>query len=320
MDKSILDQFRLTVAEKHYTVYGIKVETGDGDSAIHMWRSNDRLSIYSGSKTFTSLAVGMCIDEGRLSYSDRVLDFFPEYRDVAAPGTEKATVHDLLRMAVGKFEHFLYRYTPEPGAPGMPRPMPMDAWNTPKDWAAEFFKIPQTAQPGEKFFYANTSPYMCSRIVENVSGSTMLDYLRPRLFDPMEIYNPCWPNDPCGHTQGWSKLMLNVDEYSRLGQLLLHNGEYRGKQLVSQEYVRRMHSDWIDSSNCALFHDHQHLCGYGYYVWKCDYLDAYRAEGKYGKLCIVIPSKNVVVTCLMHEDSRVGEVIDAIFADVVDRI
>lgn len=320
MDKSIFDQFRLTVAEKHYNVYGIKLETGSGDSAIHMWRSNDRISIYSGSKTFTSLAVGMCIDEKLLHFDDCVLDFFPEYREIASPGSEKITVKNLLQMSAGKFEHFLYRYTPIPGAPGMPKPMPMDAWNTPTDWAAEFFKIPQTAKAGEKFYYANTSPYMCSRLVEAVTGKTMLDYLKPRLFDPMEIYNPFWPTDPCGHTQGWSKLMLNVDEYSRLGQLLLHNGEYKGQRLISEEYVAAMHSDWVDSTNCALFSDHQHTAGYGYYVWKCDYKDAYRAEGKYGKLCIVIPSQDLVVTCLMHEDNRVGEVIDAIFSDVVCRV
>ena len=54
MDKSILNQFRLTVSEQNLGVYGIKVEK-DGKSVSHHWRSDDPVNLYSGSKTFTSM-------------------------------------------------------------------------------------------------------------------------------------------------------------------------------------------------------------------------------------------------------------------------
>ena len=170
MDDSIFNEFRLTVAEKNLHVYGAHVEKKSGDCATHFWRSDDPVCLYSASKTFTSLAVGMCRDDGKLRLSDKVIDFFPEFRDAAAPGSDAITIRDLLHMASGKLEFWFG---------------PLDDEKQTKDWAELFFRVPVTRKPGECFHYSNACTYMLGRGVEKVSGRTVRDFLVPRLFTPL---------------------------------------------------------------------------------------------------------------------------------------
>ena len=105
MEKSILLPFRMTVQEKGLEVYGINVYQKGSGEVSHRFRSDDRENIYSASKTFTSVAVGMCRDDGLLKLEDRVISYFPEYADIASPGTEDITLRDLLHMSSGKEIH-----------------------------------------------------------------------------------------------------------------------------------------------------------------------------------------------------------------------
>ena len=145
MKQSVLQPFRLTVLERNLGMYGIHVyQEGQGE-ASWMWRSDDKVCLYSGSKTFTALGVGIALDAGRLKLEDRALDFFPEYRKVAASGSEAITVRDLLHMAGGK-NVFLFTGGPE-------RMLT-------HDWAELFFTDPQVVPAGSAFFYATACTYM----------------------------------------------------------------------------------------------------------------------------------------------------------------
>jgi len=123
---------------------------------VHLW---------SASKTFTSLAVGQCQGEGRLTLADKVLDFFPEWADVAAPGSAAIRLVDLLHMCGGK-DFAMFEETDE---------HKIDA----TDWAELFFRSRVVTTPGTRFFYANACTYMLGRVVEKVSGMVLRDYLIP---------------------------------------------------------------------------------------------------------------------------------------------
>lgn len=303
MNQSILNQFRLTVAEQHLGVYGIKVETADGESVSHRWRSDDEVCLYSGSKTFTAMAVGMCVDDGKVKLTDFVLDFFPEYKSFATTGSERITVRDLLHMASGKLE-FLFGVSDE-------------AMLT-TDWAQLFFEIPVTKEPGTFFFYSNACTYMLGRIVEKISGQNVRDFLVPRLFTPLEIYNPQWHTCPGGHTLAATGLYLTTDEFSRLGLTLLNGGVYKGKRIVSEGYLKDAVNDVIDNKN-PNDAEPEGSAGYCYQMWCCSYPGAYRVDGMYGQLSIVIPDKKVVVTITSHEEKATCDIIRAVFKDIVSQ-
>jgi CubicO group peptidase (beta-lactamase class C family) len=301
LSPSLLNQFRLTVQERQLGLYGIHVyQEGKGELA-HFWRSDDKVCLYSGSKTFTALAVGICQDEGRLRLGDHVLDFFPEHRSQASPGSEAITIRDLLRMSAGK-NTFLFTADEK-------------RWGS-EDWAALFFADPQMKPAGTDFYYANACTYMLSRVVEKVSGQLLRDYLVPRLFTPLEIYNPQWHTCPGGHTIGATELFLTNREYARLGRLFLEDGVRGGARLVSSAYLRAAVSDTIDNSGKG--HDAtEGSAGYGYQIWRCSHPGAYRADGMYGQFCVVFPDRRAVVTVTAHEERNANDILRAIYRDIV---
>ncbi|HKM43582.1 MAG TPA: serine hydrolase domain-containing protein, partial [Limnochordia bacterium] len=178
---SLLTDFRLSVLEKNLGVYGIQIYQAGKKLAEHRFRSDDKVNLYSASKTFASVGVGIAEDEGRLRLTDYVLDFFPELKDLAQPGAEKITIEHLLQMSSGHMFEDFGRYTEG-------------------DLAKLFFAMEMNAEAGSSFYYENLCTYMLGRIVEKVSGQNMLNYLRHRLFDKLEIFNPQWHMCPGGHT------------------------------------------------------------------------------------------------------------------------
>jgi CubicO group peptidase (beta-lactamase class C family) len=303
MNKAVLDGFRLAVAEQDLHVYGIRVEKKNGDGVTHFWRSDDEVNLYSASKTFTSLAVGMCVEDGRLSLTDKVLDYFPEYRDTAAPGSEEITLLDLIHMSSGKTTFWFGE---------------LDAEKNKKDWAELFFRIPVTQKPGTFFFYSNACTYMLGRVVEKVTGKTVRNFLMPRLFIPLGIENPQWHTDPSGHTLAATQLYLKLDNFSRLGRLFLWDGEYEGKRLIGSNYLKNMREDVVNSR--VANGDPEGASGYGYQIWRCTMPGTYRADGKYGQYCIIIPERETAVTITSHEEHAVYDIIRAVFREILPRL
>ena len=304
MNNSILDQFRLTVIEKRLGLYGITIYKRGEGVISHRWRADDKVCVYSGSKTFTSIAVGICRDEGRLSLYDKVIDYFPEYKGISSGSANSMTIRDLLHMASGKGA-FWFSVDEQ------------TLHNV--DWAELFFKEPQIKDPGVKFFYSNACTYMLSRIVEKVSGDILRDFLIPRLFSPLEILNPQWHTCPKGHTLGATELFLTTAEFSRLGIMLLHDGIYMDKVIVSKEYIQEAVTDIIETKDCG-FQDMESMAGYGYQLWRCSPEGVYRADGKYGQFCIVIPDKEAVVTITAHEERAQNDILRAVYHDIFPRL
>lgn len=306
LDHNFLLPFRMAIAEKGLHVYGVHVYQQGNGTVTHRFRADEATNLYSCSKAFTSMAVGICQDEGLLSLSDHLMDFFPEYRDIAAEGTEKITVRDMLRMAAGKAGVDIRTY-----------PYPKVLLEN--DWAELFMKTPLTWEPGTHFHYSNITTYMLGRIVEKVSGEVLVKYLTPRLFEPLGIFNPQWHTDPKGHTVAACDLFLNTEMLSRLGRMMLDGGVYEGKRIVSKEYLDAAVNDIIDNRHFNPM-DGQCMSGYGYQLWRCERPGSYRADGMYGQYTIVVPEKQAVVTVNSHEELNANAIIHTIFSEIVDHL
>src|SRR5262245_31320942 len=231
-----------------------------------------RHSLFSLSKSFTSTAVGIAAAEGKLSIDDPVLKFFPdEAPNDASNNIKSMRLSDLLRMSTG--------HQTEPSR----RP------NEP--WAKTFLAHTVPFKPGTHFLYNTSATYMLSAAVQKATGETLLDYLKPRLFDPLGIENPTWEASPQGVSAGGYGLSVRTEDIAKFGQLYLQKGKWQGKQLVPAAWVEDATSrQTSNGSNPRSDWDQ----GYGYQFWRCRH-GAYRGDGAFGQYCIVLPEQDAVI-------------------------
>lgn len=139
--------------------------------------------LFSLSKSFTSTAVGLAIEEGLLNLDDPVLSFFPDDAPAEPSDNLKGMrIRQLLSMSTGHGEDTTGSlFEREDG-----------------NWIAAFLAQPVSHKPGTHFLYNSGATFMLSAIVQKVTGMTVLDYLRPRLFEPLGIENPTWETNPQG--------------------------------------------------------------------------------------------------------------------------
>jgi CubicO group peptidase (beta-lactamase class C family) len=232
--------------------------------------------LHSLSKSFNSTAVGLAIAEGKLSLDDPVLKFFPGEAPAEPSENLKAMkVRDLLTMTCG--------HDTEPkrvgGAPAV------------KDFLAH----PVPHQPGTHFLYNTMGSYTLSAIVTKVTGKTSLEFLKPRLFEPLGIENPDWPSSPEGNSLGGYGLKLCTEDIAKFGQLYLQKGKWNGKQLLPEKWIEQATSKQV--ANDQEGHSKigiDWVQGYGFQFWRCTH-NAFRGDGANGQLCVVIPDKDAVI-------------------------
>jgi CubicO group peptidase (beta-lactamase class C family) len=188
---------------------------------------------HSVTKSFTACAIGLALAEGRLTLSDTVVSFFPEHvpADVSA-NLGAMTVENLLTMRTGHAEE-----------------TSGSRWRgIESSWIAEFFKIPVVHKPGTVFVYTSAASYMLSAIVTRVTGQTMHEYLKPRLFEPLGIVGESWDVGPDGIYAGGNGLTCKVVDLMKLGILHLHKGVWEGKQILPEAWVNEATRAFGDSS------------------------------------------------------------------------
>lgn len=251
-------------------------------------------TLNSASKSFTATAVGLAIAEKKLSLDDKVISFFPEYLpDTVSANLAELKVKDLLSMTVGLGRE------------------PSFAVITKDDsWVRTFLSMPVVNKPGTKYMYNSTASYMLSAIVQKVTGQKVIDYLTPRLFNPLGIEGGDWEVDPEGiNTGGWG-LRLKTEDLAKFGQLYLQKGKWNGKQILQEEWVDdatslkiyqrpEMTQSKRDSSN-----DSQQ--GYCYQFWRARN-NSYMANGASGQFVLVIPEKDAVVIFTAESNDMWGE-------------
>ena len=228
--------------------------------------------LWSLSKSFTSTAVGLVVEEGKLSIEDRVVGFFPD--DLPAEPTEnlrKMQVKDLLTMSTGHADEPNVRQS--------------------QDWIKSFLAHPLPHPPGTFFRYNTPATFMQSAIVQKVTGKTVVDYLQSRLFDPLGIQPPRWDTNPQGISLGGYGLFLKTEDIAKFGQLYLQNGKWEGKQLIPTTWVQKATSKQVSNGDNPSSDWNQ---GYGFQFWRCRH-NAFRGDGKDGQFCIVMPDQDAVV-------------------------
>jgi CubicO group peptidase (beta-lactamase class C family) len=295
----LLDDFLRASREGDLGVYGIHLHREGRPPIERRRRSDDRVNLYSVSKTFTSVALGLAEAEGRLTVDDRLLDHFPELATVAADGFADVTLRQLATMTSGTSHQWF-----------------ADERIDAADLLHEIVAAPLSAPPGTRFAYTDSGPYAIGRVIAKVTGADLRAYLLPRLFAPLDLHNPAWHTCPRGFPFAGSDLFLRTGELARFAQLLLQDGSWEGRPIVPAAYVRRMSTETVDTTSVTEGSRFTH--GYGLGVW-IDEQGMYRMDGRYGQYAIVCPHVRSTVTVTAHSEHEVA-LLEAIHTMVIDRL
>ena len=290
LDSGVLAQTITQLDEKFNRVDSVMI-LRDGKVVAEAWRPpfapDQPHALYSLSKSFCSTAVGFAVAEGKLKLDQKLVDFFPdELPDDPDPRLKDVTVQNLLTMSCGNDSD------PWPaemmGTDYGLAPIYSDAQPT---WAKQFLSRKIVFEPGTKFVYNTNGTYMCSAIVQKAVGEKVVDYLKPRLFDPLHIDAPYWEESPQGVNKGGTGLFLKTEDIAKFGQLYLQRGKWNGEQILSEEWVEDATSKHVSNGDNP---DSDWAQGYGYQFWRCRY-NVYRGDGMYSQFCVVMPDQNIVV-------------------------
>ncbi|MBE6742127.1 MAG: serine hydrolase [Ruminococcaceae bacterium] len=244
-------------------------------------------SMYSVSKSITATAIGFAIDEGKVNLEDSVSKFFPEYDKLGY--NKNITVRHLITMTAGKMI-------------GMARSRHL------KDWLSIFFNAPFYHKPGKKFMYVNDNFYILSAIISVVYGETLVDFLYPRLFEPLGIKKPMWEQGIHGHAAGGWGLYLSTDDFAKIMLCYANGGVYCGKQVIPADWIEQATSYQVPTVKRGQPDVTQ---GYGYGFWRTSIPNTYRAYGLFGQMGYVFEDKDtvLVINAAVSQDELLSKAV-----------
>lgn len=306
--------FAEKICQKKLGVHHILVhQKGENVAAFHFQPTDRRGDIHSATKSIVSLAVGIAIDEGVLTLDTRPVDVLARHLpDDYDRKWDQVKIRHLLTMSSGHDHKLMDGYSLIPGTVNRD-----DLENL--DWVNYTFSQPLQMKSGERFVYNNSCPHLLSRMITELTGENLIDWLRPRLFEPLGIRNPQWYTDPLGYTCGPGGLQLTVDEFSRFAQLCLQNGKWDGRQIVSADYIKTATGYQIKTSlNPAFCGSSDMTAGYGYLFWRTYRDDGYYLSGWAGQLAIVLEKYDAAITLKSYEFD-IQTVMDIIWETIVSQ-
>ncbi|RED55070.1 serine hydrolase domain-containing protein [Cohnella lupini] len=243
--------------------------------------------LFSLSKSFTSTAIGLAAQEGKLSLDDLVISYFPEETTEAiASNMGELRIRHLLSMSTGHATDTM--------------PPMRDSEN----WAVTFLSMPIEHPPGTHFLYNTGATYMLSVILYRATGEQLLDFLQPRLFDPLRMTDMTTIVSPQGIHVGGFGISARTEDVAKLGQLYLQRGIWDGARILSEEWVEEATSKQVSN---GVDPENDWEQGYGYQFWRSRH--GYRGDGAFGQYCVVLPEQDAVIA-ITSGLGNMGKVLD----------
>ncbi|HIA35871.1 MAG TPA: class C beta-lactamase-related serine hydrolase [Flavobacteriales bacterium] len=250
------------------------------------YNENSHTNAFSMAKSIVSILIGIAIDEGKIkSVDQKVGDFLASYNE-----GEKATISikHLLTMSSGL--NFDESYS-------NPFAFPAKAYFG-DDLRALIEGYDVVESPGLKFEYLSGNTQLLGFVLEKATGEKIADYAAKKLWGPIGAkYSAFWSLDKeGGNEKAYCCFNSNARDFARIGQLYLNNGVWKGKQLISSDYVKAS----VKAADLVEKDDGTKLKRYGYSWWMTDYRGdhIFLMEGLMGQYVAVIPSKSAIMVRL----------------------
>ncbi len=250
----------------------------DGGISMHSFQPcNNCNDFYSVAKAFVVTAIGLLWQDGLVKVEDRIADILPIPAG-ASPDWKLATVEHALLHRLGLPEGFLDIDVED-----------ASEYET-DDYLTKLFLKPLVCRPGEEYHYSDAGYYLLSRVVSQLSGETLDTFLQRRVLNDLHLREIAWSRCPQGHPLGATGLYLSAQDAVKLGAVYLQKGQWKGKQLLSEEWVRL-------------------VVERGYEFHSLQTIGAYGKGGMYGQMLLFSPEGQFALALHAFDSSGVGKAL-----------
>ena len=225
-------------------------------------------TLFSVTKSVVSTAAGFAIDEGLVSLNTKILSVFPEYEACESDEWDSVTLRSVLTMQSNKEFSFLQDMT--------------------GDYVEMFMKAPFRKDKG--FLYSNNDAHMVAAVVQKLSGQNLVDYLMPRLFEPLGIERPFWETNEKGECIGGTGAYLKLRDLAKISRCYADGGKYNGVQVIPEWWTKEA------TKRHVVFENRKDEDGYGYLFWLHN--GVFSMNGMYGQQVSYIPEYDAVIASL----------------------
>jgi len=248
--------------------------------------------IQSQTKSIVALLMGIAIDKGFIENENvPVAFYFPEYFSNGDKLKSGVTIRDLLTMTAGfEWEEMIPFDDPENDNARMYRS---------GNWLRYSLSRPMAAEPSREFKYNSGCPMIVAGIIEKATKMPLDDFAEKYLFGPLKINNYSWLKDPAGFCHAGGGLSMLPADIVKIGILVSNNGKWDGRQVVSEEWIRKVTRSYISTSFDT--------SGYGYFWWIRDMhikgnktIMMASAEGAGGQKLYVFPEYKLIISFTEH--------------------
>lgn len=225
-------------------------------------------TLFSVTKSIVSTAAGFAIEEGLFSLDSQILPFFSEYKHCESDEWENLTVRSLLTMQSNKEFSFLQDMT--------------------GDYVEMFMKAPFRKDKG--FLYSNNDAHMVAALIQKLSGVNLVEYLTPRLFEPLGIDSPNWETDSDGECIGGTGAYLKLRDLAKIVQCYADGGRYNGMQVIPEWWTKEAVKKHVELEN------RENEDGYGFLFWLQD--GVFSMNGMFGQQISYFSQYNAVIAIM----------------------
>lgn len=247
------------------------------------YTSTDLHRMFSISKSFVSIAIGLMLEERLLSLDDRIVTYFPDkVPDNVHPWISQMTIRDMLKMQTC-YSSTTYKINPQ------------------KDWVESFFTTKPSHPPGTLFLYDTSSTHTLGALVERLTQTDLLSFMRKKLLDEIGFSKEAYfLKDPFGVPMGGTGLMAYPLDIMKFAMFLMNNGKTQNtKQLLSADYIKQATS--LQVYNQIQAPTLEESKGYGYQFWKTQH-NGFACYGMGGQFAICLPEEDLI--CVTTADTQ----------------
>jgi CubicO group peptidase (beta-lactamase class C family) len=256
------------------------------ESYFDGWNRGRLHTLRSATKSFNSTLIGIALDQNKLSnINQKVFDFFPEYSTLNNAQKQNMTIEHLLTMSSG------FQWNQTTTDPKINDETGMEKSN---NWIEYTLRKDIVTTPGTSFFYNSGCSNLLAGITKKSTGDHADVFAEKYLFAQLKIANYFWRKQKDGYCNAGYGLLLTPRDMSKLGQVFLDSGKWKGIQIVS--------SSWVIKATSTFFGNEENENGYAYQWWTAKYninsktVRVFSARGNGGQYIFVVPSLNAVIT------------------------